>query len=167
MRNYGSLTTADTKPPAAMPVAFFRPLGGQRHDCREAPMFTQELADKICARLSEAESLRAICRDVGISHSLVLKWARDNEAFRDQYTRARDDGAEADFDGLQELADEPPEKNAMGSVDAGWVAWQRNRIDVRKWSLAKKLPKKYGEKIEATHEVGDSITKIVREIIRA
>jgi hypothetical protein len=115
-------------------------------------MFTQEKADAICARLAEAESLRAICRDMGISHSLVLKWASENEAFRDQYTRAREYGAEADFDGLQDMADEPPERTASGSVDPGWIAWQRNRIDVRKWSLSKKLPKKYGDKMEHEHK---------------
>jgi hypothetical protein len=114
-------------------------------------MYTQERADAICARLAEGESLRAICRDVGISHSLVLKWAREDEAFCNQYTRAREDGAEADFDGLQDLADEQPEKTATGSVDAGWVAWQKNRIEVRKWSLAKKLPKKYGDKLDLNH----------------
>ena len=129
-------------------------------------MFTQEKADAICARLAEAESLRAICRDMGISHSLVLKWASENEAFRDQYTRAREYGAEADFDGLQDMADEQPERTASGSVDPGWIAWQRNRIDVRKWSLSKTLPKKYGEKVESTLELGDSVTKIVREIVR-
>ena len=121
-------------------------------------MYTQERADAICARLSEGESLRAICRDVGISHSLALKWAREDESFRNQYTRAREDGAEVDFDGLQDLADEKPALTASGSVDAGWVAWQKNRIEVRKWSLAKKLPKKYGDKIEHDHKGGINIS---------
>ena len=114
-------------------------------------MIDQAKADAICARLADAESLRAICRDVGISHCVVLKWAREDEAFRNQYTRAREDGAEADFDGLQDMADEPPEKTVNGGVDPGWIAWQKNRIDVRKWSLAKKLPKKYGEKLDLNH----------------
>lgn len=130
-------------------------------------MFTQERADAICARISEGESLRSVCRDIGISHSLVLKWARDNLAFRDQYARAREDGAEADFDGLQELADEQPERTASGSVDAGWVSWQKNRIDTRKWSLAKKLPKKYGDKLDlnGSLDLNTKIERITRRVV--
>ena len=40
-------------------------------------------------------------------------------------------------------------------------------VDARKWAAGKLRPKVYGEKIETTHEVGESVTKIVREIVRA
>jgi hypothetical protein len=90
-----------------------------------------------------------------MKHPTFLLWCDQNQALADQYTRARSVGADIEFEGLQELADEPPEKTASGSVDAGWVAWQRNRIDVRKWSLSKKAPKKYGDKVDLTHSGGD------------
>lgn len=121
-------------------------------------MFTQEKADAICARLAEGESLRSVCRDIGISHCQVMDWARENEPFRNQYTRARELGDDADFEGLVDLADEQPSRTATGAVDPGWVAWQKTRIDTRKWSLAKKRPKKYGDKIEHEHKGGVNLT---------
>jgi hypothetical protein len=113
-------------------------------------MYSQELADRICARLAEGESLRSICRDMGFSHSLVLLWAREKPEFANQYARAREIGDDAEFESLTDMAAEPPERTATGSVDPGWVSWQKNRIDVHKWSLARKRPKKYGDKVEQT-----------------
>lgn len=130
-------------------------------------MFNQEKADAVCARVREGESLRKACEAEGIKHPTFLLWCNENDSLSDQYTRARSIGIDVEFEGLQDLADEPPEKTAAGNVDPGWVAWQRNRIDVRKWALSKKAPKKYGDKIETTHELGESVGRIVREIVRA
>lgn len=130
-------------------------------------MFNQEKADAVCLRVREGESLRKACEAEGIKHPTFLLWCSENQALSDQYTRARSIGIDVEFEGLQDLADEPPEKTAAGNVDPGWVAWQRNRIDVRKWALSKKAPKKYGDKIETTHELGESVGRIVREIVRA
>jgi hypothetical protein len=113
--------------------------------------YDQATANEICRRLAEGESLRSICRDKANempSHSQVLEWARVNDHFANQYARAREIGDEVEFEGLEELADETPERDDKGRVDPGWVAWQRGRIDVRKWTLARKRPKKYGDKLE-------------------
>ena len=119
--------------------------------CSATMAFNQATADLICERLAGGESLRSICRDDGMpAHPTVLLWARENPEFADQYARAREIGDDHEFEGLQDLADEEPERGPTGAVDSGWVAWQKNRIDVRKWSLARKRPKKYGDKIETT-----------------
>lgn len=130
-------------------------------------MFSQEKADAVCLRVTEGESLRSACEAEGTTHPTFLRWCSENRTLADQYARARATGADVEFEGLQDIADEPPEKTAAGNVDPGWVAWQRNRIDVRKWALSKKAPKKYGDKIETTHELGESVGRIVREIVRA
>jgi hypothetical protein len=130
-------------------------------------MFNQEKADAVCLRVTNGESLRSACEAEGLTHPTFLRWCHEDKALSDQYTRARAIGTDVEFEGLQDLADEPPEKTAAGNVDPGWVAWQRNRIDVRKWALSKKAPKKYGDKIETTHELGESVGRIVREIVRA
>ena len=115
-------------------------------------MFNQETADLICERLAHGESLRGICSADGMpDHSTVLKWAREREAFGNQYARAREDGDDYEFEGLEVLADEKPERTPSGAVDTGWVAWQKNRVDVRKWTLARKRPKKYGDKLDLNH----------------
>ena len=130
-------------------------------------MYGQETKDLILQRLSTGESLRAICRDDGMpDFATVKRWAADDEVFRAQYVRAREEGTEAEFEALEDLQEELPERTPQGSVDTGWVAWKRLQIDTKKWALSKKAPKKYGEKIEATHEAGESITGIVRKIMR-
>jgi hypothetical protein len=41
------------------------------------------------------------------------------------------------------------------------VNWKRNQIDTFKWMLARKLPKKYGDKIAHTGEDGGAIQFVV------
>lgn len=116
-------------------------------------MYSQEIADKVCAELAKGEtSLRAVCRNIGIAHSTVLEWARDNvEGFADQYTRARDLATDAEFEGFVDLSDTEPERDEKGRVDPGWVAWHKQRLDSRKWAWARRMPKKYGDKITQEH----------------
>jgi hypothetical protein len=49
---------------------------------------------------------------------------------------------------MQEIADEMPPLDANGRTDSGWVTWQRNRVDDRKWVASKLKPKKYGEALK-------------------
>jgi hypothetical protein len=130
-------------------------------------MYSQELAAAICARVSEGESLRKACQENGTTHTSFLRWCNESAELANQYARARTVGTDAEFERLDDLQEELPERNQYGAVDTGWVAWKRLQIDTKKWALSKKAPKKYGEKIETTHEVGDSVKKIVREIVRA
>ena len=53
--------------------------------------YTREIANSICTRMSEGESLRAICRDPGMpSEGAVRGWAvRDVDAFAERYRMAR------------------------------------------------------------------------------
>lgn len=120
--------------------------------------FSQEIADEICFRLGHSESLRSILRDEHMpSMSMVFRWLADDKYknFREQYTFAREVGLESIADEIMEIADEDPEvteiKDRNGNVvdikiDSGYVAYQRNRIDARKWILSKQLAKKYGDR---------------------
>lgn len=113
---------------------------------------TPDIEKQVCDRLAKGESLRSICRDPGMpDESTVRTWVREDGPFSTQYAQARDMGAETEFEALQEICDEPPERLATGGVDSAWVAWQRQRIDTRKWTLARKAPKKYGEKVTQEH----------------
>lgn len=125
--------------------------------------FTEATADAICERIADGESLRAICRDEGMpSKATVFRWLAANEAFQDQYARAREAQADSLFDDVLEIADDSRndwmERNGEG--DPGWalngdhIQRTRVRIDARKWMAGKLRPKVYGEKLDLSGNVG-------------
>lgn len=121
-------------------------------------MYTKEIGDLICEQLAQGKSLRGICAEQGMpAHSTVLEWAREIESFANQYARAREIGDDVEFESLADLADEQPPLTPAGAVDNGWVQWQKNRIDTRKWGLARKRPRKYGDKLDIAHSGGVTV----------
>lgn len=125
------------------------------------PTFSQEIADTICERIGDGESLRAILETEGMpASSTVFKWLGENVAFSEQYARAREAQADAVFDDILTIADDGrndwmERKNADGQ-NIGWMengeALRRSqlRIEARKWMAGKLKPKKYGDKIDHT-----------------
>lgn len=118
-----------------------------------ASLYTEELADSICEKLADGESLNAICEADGMpSESTVRRWdLEDREGFSAKYARAREIGYEREADDILKIADEKPQ-------DQVEATWQKTRIDARKWVLSKKLPKKYGDVQKHEHSGGVSIT---------
>ena len=123
--------------------------------------FSQEIVDRICERLADGESLRAICASEDMpSRSMVFRWLAAHEAFRDQYARAREAQADAIFDDLLDIADDGRNDWMERCVEGEVVGWKENgesarrsalRVDARKWMLGKMQPKKYGEKLAVDH----------------
>lgn len=126
--------------------------------------FTQELADEICERLIEGESLRHICLDEHMpSPALVCRWLidEDKRAFREQYALAREAQADTLADEMLDIADDGTNdwmaRQAKDGGDAGieyngdHVQRSRLRIDTRKWIASKLKPKKYGDKLDLEH----------------
>lgn len=102
--------------------------------------FEQAIADVICVRLAEGESLRAICRDPELpAMSTVMKWLNVVPTFAEQYARARELQADAIFDEALDIADTAGLTNER-------IAKARLQIDTRKWMAGKMRPKKYGDK---------------------
>lgn len=132
--------------------------------------YSQDLADEICNRLAGGESLRSICRDEHIpSQQTVYTWLNVHKSFLDQYARAREEQADTHADEIIAIADESPEideirdkeGNVIGvKIDSGYVAYQKQRIEARKWTAAKLRPKKYGDRV--TH-AGDDESPLVLE----
>jgi len=121
--------------------------------------FSQEMADQVCERLSEGESLRTICLDeIFPNKSTVFRWLAANKEFRDQYARARETQADVIADEILAIAD-----------CADDAAKARVQIDARKWLAGKLRPKVYGDRVstEITGADGGPVqfTKIVREIV--
>jgi hypothetical protein len=124
-------------------------------------MFSQDKADAICAALSSGDSLRTAAAEQGIKHPTFLLWCNDRPDLADQYARAMRVRADLKFEDLDEVSNE-----AVAADTAIKVAGLRLKADNIKWQLGKMNPKKYGDKIENTLQVGDSIRAVVREIVK-
>lgn len=120
--------------------------------------YSQELADRICAQLSEGISLRTVCNAEDMpDKSTVFRWLRTKPDFQDQYTRAKEESADAHSEDMTDIADDGS-NDWMARNDPenpGWVAngehiqRSRLRIETRKWLASKLKPKKYGDKVSA------------------
>lgn len=120
--------------------------------------YNDQVADLICERLADGESLRSICADEAMpSKATVFRWLGKHKAFQDQYARAREEQAESFADEMVAISDERETKIIMAGedeavvvFDATAVARNRLRIDARKWVASKLKPKKYGDRLDST-----------------
>lgn len=144
-----------------------------------ASEFTQDIADAICERLADAESLRSICRDDAMpTTSTVCKWLTQQPSFAEQYARARELQADALFDEVLDIAEDGRndwmEKQDKDGDQIGWVlnreavARSQMRIDARKWMAGKLRPKKYSDKLQidqnTTIGLSDPLTELIQQI---
>jgi hypothetical protein len=97
--------------------------------------------------------LRQIAAMDGSPHrTTIRRWQRDNEEFRSQYARACEEEADNLFDDMQETIRAKLPENIDEAKNE--IQLRRLEIDTLKWQLAKRQPKKYGDKLE----IGGSIT---------
>lgn len=142
-----------------------------------ASSYTDEIADVICERIANGESLKAICAEDGMpSQSMVFRWLADpaKEEFRERYARARESQADALFDEILSIADTPvmgekTKTDADGNTEVmtgDMIEHRKLQIDARKWLAGKLRPKKYGDKLELETkiEAGDSLTELLNTI---
>ena len=120
--------------------------------------FRPDIANAICERLAEGESLRKICgpdRDEGFpGQSVVYQWLATNAEFAKQYAHARETQGETYAD-----------RAVQEALDANDAAIGRLRMDALKWAASKLAPKKYGDKIETVHSGGVEVTTIQRTLV--
>jgi hypothetical protein len=128
-------------------------------------LYNEALAAKICTRLAEGESLRTICQSDDMpGRSTVMAWLVDNEAFQDQYARARELQADLYAAEVVEIADRvlpaikrtikgTGKKKSVEEQHGDAVDRSRLMMDARKWYAAKLAPKKYGERLDLNANV--------------
>lgn len=118
-------------------------------------IYSQEIANQICARLANGESLVNICLSKGMPEARTVHyWLIDgkHEEFFLKYARARDIQAEVMFDEILNIADKSDEivKSGAEKKSSAFSQNQRLKVDTRKWYLSKVLPKKFGDKLDLT-----------------
>lgn len=117
-------------------------------------LYSQELADKICAELAEGVSLRGVCmKDDMPSLSSVFNWFRTQPTFLEQYARAKQESADAMAEEIVNISDDALADAQAGSENKAVnavVHAHKLKIETRKWLMSKMKPKKYGEKVDVT-----------------
>src|SRR6185369_9707606 len=104
--------------------------------------FTPEVAEEICDRLGGGESLRTICQDENMPGlRTVMTWLARDKEFQQQYTRARESWADAEFENLMHIADTPIEGEKTKETADGieimrgdMIEHRRLQVDTRKWA---------------------------------
>jgi len=123
------------------------------------PLYTEAIAEEICRRMSEGETLKQICRDEHMPDSRTVRgWVlEDREGFSPRYARARDMQLEAWAEEITEIAEdgsndwmerETKSGRVITVVNEEAVQRSRLRIDSRRWLLSKLKPERYGDKLE-------------------
>lgn len=105
-------------------------------------IYKDELAYKICEKLSEGISLKKTCEELEIGYSTVRQWLidGDKEDFQALSARAKEIGRDALGDDCIAIADDPK----LTPND------KRIRIDTRLRLLGKWDPAKWGDKTQLT-----------------
>jgi hypothetical protein len=114
---------------------------------------TNDVKEAICDWISVGNSLASFCREHSVGYSTVTKELRGDPEFVANYTRARIDAGDADADQVTDLK----ERLLRGEISPEQA---RVAIDACKWSAGKRQPKKYGDKLDVSHE-GTLDVKIV------
>lgn len=135
-------------------------------------IYTDEIANLVCERLMGGQSLRTICADEGMpGMTTVFRWLQSNDAFRKQYTLARQVQAEVMVDEIISISDDGSndtyETENGPAVNTDVIARSRLRVDSRKWFASKLAPKIYGDRVSHEHAgpEGGPIQTITRTIV--
>ena len=119
-------------------------------------LYTPALTDAICKRISEGESLRAICRDPDMpSEGTVRGWAReDRDGFGSRYRLARELQLDHWADLIIDIADEPDRDPRDRQV----------RIEARKWVMSKLGPRRYGDRLLVAGEAENPLRVLHEQV---
>jgi len=125
--------------------------------------YSQEIADQICERIADGESLRKICAEDDMPNkATVFRWLAAHEAFSDQYAHARDSQADTLFDDVLAIADQYDTLSEALNPDL--IQRAKLRIDARKWMAGKLRPKKYGEKLELSGDADSPLQVVFKTV---
>ena len=113
--------------------------------------YSQDLADEICRRLVDGESIRSICADEKMpSRATVLRWGAEDKEFEAKCARAREWQADVIHDDMSDIET---------GVLSGAIDPQAARVVLssKQWRASKLAPKKYGDKLDMNHSGGIGI----------
>jgi hypothetical protein len=114
-------------------------------------IYSEELAQKICKRIMDGESLRQICESKDMpDRTTVHDWLSKNEDFSHQYVISREIQADYYADDIIAEADKATDRDSAAAAKV--------KVDARKWVAAKLKPKRYGDKLDLDQTIDGKIT---------
>lgn len=141
-------------------------------------MFSQQVADEICRRLAEGETLRQICKpeDGFPSPAAVCAWAIGQNgaspSFPEQYARARSCGLDVIADQILHIADTTQlgekVKVSEGKTEittGDMIEHRKLQVDARKWLLSKLRPEKYGDKTQLVGGAAEGDKPLILQVV--
>lgn len=114
--------------------------------------------------ISSGNSLKKSCEELGFEYLVVARKFRTDLELQRQYDIARDYGAEARFDELEEMA----ARAVHTLTSSAEIQARKLQIDTQRWIISKMLPKRFGDKIDLNHGGQDGnplVTRIERVLI--
>lgn len=103
-----------------------------------SPLYSEVLADEICAKLSDGQSLRKICQAEGMpDRRTVERWMASDESFAAKCARARDYGTDLILDDMEDIET----GTLKGTIDPRAASVV---LSSKQWRASKLAPKKYG-----------------------
>lgn len=103
----------------------------------------QNIVNNICDLITDGDSLRKACEEIGTSLKVFYQWINDDEIKSNQYAQACQNRAD-------KLAEEILSISDQNFTD---VQRDRLRVDSRKWIASKMYPKKYGDRLISDHNI--------------
>ena len=112
--------------------------------------YNQTIADDICTRLSNGESIMKIVLDEGYpSQATIYNWLREQPSFLESYSRARDNAAHTLFDECLVIADDTAnDLLKSGEPNNAAITRAKLRIETRMRMAGKLAPKVYSDRVE-------------------
>ena len=167
-----------SKPIVAIPAptTFRAPDGKSRMRLGKSSKYTPAIANKICERLMQKQSLEQICKDPRMpSIRTVTSWLANPKMveFREQYYYARRVQAELRVDEIFEIADDQTndwekvynKEGELIDIKPNNEAIQRSRvrIDTRKWYASKMVPRIYGDTVNHELDVTGDLAELLKQ----
>lgn len=110
--------------------------------------YDDKIGARICTFIAEHKTLREALKQKDMpSEATAYRWLAEHQSFREMYARAREQGDELDAERMREIAFDmaiPPDQ-------------KRVMIDVLKWQMARRTPKKWGDKVQLADADGGNL----------
>ena len=121
-------------------------------------LYSPDLAQDILDRLSNGETLASICRtDDYPAYRTISDWKGKHPQFSADFARAREDGEDVIAENIRLTA------RGVAGYSSNDVQRDKLIVETDLKLLAKWNPKKYGDKIEHSGNIGVDLAAVLRE----